>query len=70
MSTRLPYLGSIPLEAEVRKGGDSGQPIVVAYPDSDAAKAIRAIARDVAARVSVLTLQVQADNIIPITMIG
>ena len=64
------YLGSIPLEAEVRKGGDSGQPIVVAHPDSDAAQAIRRIARDVAARVSVLTLQVQADNIIPITMIG
>lgn len=64
------YLGSIPLEAEVRKGGDSGRPIVVAYPDSDAAKAIREIAKLVAARVSVLTLQVQADNIIPINMIG
>lgn len=64
------YLGSIPLEAEVRKGGDSGQPIVVAHPDSAAAGAIRQIARDVAARVSVLTLQGQADNIIPITMIG
>ncbi|HRN67328.1 MAG TPA: Mrp/NBP35 family ATP-binding protein [Promineifilum sp.] len=64
------YLGSIPLEAEVRKGGDSGRPIVVAHPDSEAAKAIRRIARDVAARVSVLTLQVQADNIIPISMIG
>ncbi len=64
------YLGSIPLEAEVRKGGDSGRPIVVAHPESEAAKAIRRIARDVAARVSVLTLQVQADNIIPISMIG
>jgi ATP-binding protein involved in chromosome partitioning len=65
-----PYLGSIPLEANVRKGGDSGQPIVVSHPDSEAARAIRQIARDVAARVSVLTLQVQADNIIPISMIG
>ncbi|CUS02454.1 Protein mrp homolog [Candidatus Promineifilum breve] len=65
-----PYLGSIPLEAQVRVGGDSGRPIVVAQPDSAAAQAIRHIAREVAARVSVLTLQVQADNFIPISMIG
>ncbi len=64
------YLGSVPLDANVRKGGDSGEPIVVAHPDSAAALALRQIARDVAARVSVLTLQVQADNIIPIQMIG
>ena len=64
------FLGSIPLEAEVRKGGDSGQPIVVAHPESEAARAIRQISRDVAARVSVLTLQSQANDIIPITMIG
>ena len=64
------YLGTIPMDAEVRKGGDSGRPIVVAYPDSEAARALRKIARDVAARVSVLTLQVQADNFIPIQMIG
>lgn len=64
------FLGSIPLEANVRIGGDSGQPIVVSHPESAAARAIREIARSVAARVSVLTLQVQADNIIPINMIG
>ena len=64
------YLGSVPLDANVRKGGDSGEPIVVAFPDSAAAIALRQIARDVAARVSVLTLRVQADNIIPIQMIG
>lgn len=64
------YLGSIPLDANVRIGGDSGQPIVVAYPESEAATALRQIARDVAARVSVLTLQAQADNIIPISLIG
>lgn len=64
------YLGSIPLSADVRKGGDSGQPIVIVHPDSEAALAIRRIAREVAARVSVLTLQVQSENFIPITMIG
>jgi ATP-binding protein involved in chromosome partitioning len=64
------FLGSIPLDANVRKGGDDGRPIVVAFSDSEAALALRDIARVVAARVSVLTLQVQADNIIPINMIG
>ncbi len=64
------YLGSIPMDAEVRVGGDSGQPVVVAHPDSAAAKALNEIARKVAARVSVLTLQKQAEGVIPIQMIG
>ncbi len=64
------YLGSVPMDANVRRGGDNGEPIVVAFPDSEAAQAIREISRSVAARVSVITLQSQADNIIPIQMIG
>jgi ATP-binding protein involved in chromosome partitioning len=64
------FLGHIPLDANVRVGGDTGQPIVVAYPDSPAAEAMRQIARKTAARVSVLTLMNQASNVIPINMIG
>lgn len=64
------FLGTIPLDAKVRVGGDAGQPIVVAYPDSPAAQAIRHIARETAARISVLTLLNQASNVIPINMIG
>ncbi len=64
------YLGSVPLDANIRKGGDSGQPIVIAYPDSAAAKILTELASTVAARVSLLTLQKQADNVIPIQMIG
>ncbi len=64
------YLGTVPMDAQVRVGGDSGQPIVVAYPDSEAAVALNEIARKVAARVSILTLQKQAEGIIPIQMIG
>lgn len=64
------YLGSVPMDANVRVGGDAGQPIVVAHPESEAAKALHEIAQAVAARVSVLTLQKQADNVIPIQMIG
>jgi ATP-binding protein involved in chromosome partitioning len=65
-----PYLGTIPLDPKVRIGGDAGEPIVVAAPDSDAAKAIKTIAKDVAARISVMTLQSQQDGFIPIQMIG
>ena len=63
------YLGSIPMDAEIRKGGDSGQPIVIARPDSEAAQAFQTISEQVAARVSVLTLAKQKD-FIPIQMIG
>ncbi|MFN2136069.1 MAG: Mrp/NBP35 family ATP-binding protein [Candidatus Promineifilaceae bacterium] len=64
------FLGSVPMEAEVRVGGDSGNPIVVAHPESEAAKALTKISRKVAARVSVLTLQKQSEGVIPIQMIG
>lgn len=63
------FLGSIPLDADVRKGGDQGQPIVACFPDSPAAEAYRDITRKVAARVSVLTLS-SKDNLIPIQMIN
>ena len=64
------YLGTVPMEANVRKGGDSGEPIVEAYPDSPAAKALTEIAKAVAARVSVVTLSTQSANFIPIEMVG
>ena len=63
------YLGSVPLDANVRVGGDSGQPIVVSHPDAPAAKAIQEIAQKVAARISVLTLQ-KSTNFIPIELVG
>ncbi len=65
-----PYLGTVPMDSQVRIGGDSGEPIVIAAPESEAAKAIRTIAKDVAARISVMTLQSQQDGFIPIQMIG
>ncbi len=46
------FLGEVPLDSAVRIGGDEGTPIVVSQPDSPAAKAIRDIARKVAAAVS------------------
>ncbi|MFM7450826.1 MAG: Mrp/NBP35 family ATP-binding protein [Leptolyngbyaceae cyanobacterium] len=53
---QIPLLGCVPLEMSVRQGGDQGMPIVVADPDSASARALTAIAQQVAARVSVVAL--------------
>jgi ATP-binding protein involved in chromosome partitioning len=42
----VPFLGQIPLDAEVVEGGDEGVPIVVKNPASAAAKAFQAIAQE------------------------
>ncbi|MGP6159245.1 MAG: P-loop NTPase [Vulcanimicrobiaceae bacterium] len=50
MSSQLgvPFLGSIPLDAEIATGGDAGRPTVLERPDSAAAQAYVAIAAEVA----------------------
>ncbi len=65
----VPYLGTIPLDAKVRVGGDIGEPIIIVHPDSPAALAIAEIMPKVAARISVITLANQS-SMIPIKMIG
>jgi ATP-binding protein involved in chromosome partitioning len=65
----VPFLGRVPLELDVRKGGDFGRPVSVSEPGNPAAIAFRQMARDVAARISVLQLQ-NTDNIIPLNVIG
>ncbi|WP_414562179.1 MULTISPECIES: Mrp/NBP35 family ATP-binding protein [unclassified Anabaena] len=52
----VPLLGCIPLEIATRFGGDNGVPIVVADPDSASAKALTAIALNIAGKVSVAAL--------------
>ena len=46
----VPFLGAIPLDAEIVTGGDEGHPIVLEKPDSVAAKAYLAIATELAAQ--------------------
>jgi ATP-binding protein involved in chromosome partitioning len=67
--TGVPFIGEIPLDPQVRVGGDGGLPVVVSHPDSAAAKALVAVAQDIAARVSVQNYMNQ-NNVIPITEIG
>jgi ATP-binding protein involved in chromosome partitioning len=52
----ISLLGNVPLEIQLRQGGDTGLPIVMAAPDSASAKALQAIAQQVAAKVSVAAL--------------
>lgn len=53
---KVPFLGAVPMESEVRVGGDAGTPVILSQPDSPAAKAMQAIAENVAARISVTAL--------------
>ena len=46
----VPYLGAIPLDPDVVAGGDSGRPILVDKPDSNAAKVYAGIATQLADR--------------------
>jgi ATP-binding protein involved in chromosome partitioning len=62
-----PFLGKIPIDQNVRIGGDAGKPIVVSHPDSPVAKALRQIAESMAARVSVAAMS--TNNSLPINII-
>ena len=49
----VPFLGEIPLYTGIRVGGDQGVPIVAGEPESAHAGAIRQIARNLAAQISI-----------------
>lgn len=66
--TGVPFIGAIPMDPNVRVGGDTGKPIVISHPESPVAQALEAIAGDVAAKVSIAALN--QDNIVPIDMVG
>jgi ATP-binding protein involved in chromosome partitioning len=53
-SAGVPFMGCIPIDPDVRMGGDNGIPIVISHPDSPAALALTAVAKNLAARVSVI----------------
>jgi ATP-binding protein involved in chromosome partitioning len=53
---KVPLLGQIPLDPEIRQAGDEGLPVLVRAPESPQAEAFRAVAGAVAARISTLIL--------------
>ncbi len=50
----VPWLGALPLQMSIRSQTDSGRPTVVAEPDGEVARSYHAIARALAANVSIL----------------
>jgi ATP-binding protein involved in chromosome partitioning len=62
------FLGQIPMDAEVRSGGDLGKPVVIANPNSKPAQALTALAKALAARLSVEALS--STPVLKIDMIG
>jgi ATP-binding protein involved in chromosome partitioning len=60
----IPFLGSIDLDPEVRRGGDSGRPVALAGPDSPPAKPFHDLAQRIA---SGLAARGAAESVIKIT---
>ncbi len=56
---QAPFLGVIPLEPAVRVGGDEGKPIVLSQPESPAGVALRRIAEQLAAQLSIAAFKRQ-----------
>jgi len=53
--TGTELLGSIPLETNIRLGGDEGKPVILLDPTSEASVAIRGISQAIAAAISIKT---------------
>jgi ATP-binding protein involved in chromosome partitioning len=64
----VPFIGAIPMDPAVRQGGDQGVPVVISHPESPVSSALKSIAEDVAAKISVAAMQ--KSDFIPISMIG
>ncbi len=59
----VPFLGKIPIDPRIRIGGDTGKPLVVEHPDSEEAKIITQIARNLAAQISISNANLSAPKI-------
>ena len=57
------FSAGLPIYQPIRIGGDTGRPIVVAEPQSAAARAFRAVAEQAAAQVSIASY----NRVIPLT---
>ncbi|HNK64077.1 MAG TPA: Mrp/NBP35 family ATP-binding protein [Anaerolineales bacterium] len=66
-ATETAFLGKVPIDQNVRIGGDSGKPIVVSEQESPVAKAFTEIAQKIAQKVSVSALG--TNNTLPINIV-
>ncbi len=56
---KVPFLGEIEMDPQIRIGGDTGKPVAALGEDAPGAKSVYAMARAVAARLSVVNLAAQ-----------
>jgi ATP-binding protein involved in chromosome partitioning len=66
-ATDTTFLGKVPIDQNVRIGGDTGKPIVSAYPNSAVSIALQDIAQKIAAKVSIAALS--GRNELPINIV-
>ncbi len=64
----VPFIGAIPIDPQVRSGGDSGKPVVITHPESAVARALARVAMDIAAKISVAAIT--QGNFVPINLVG
>ncbi|MEN6299539.1 MAG: Mrp/NBP35 family ATP-binding protein [Anaerolineaceae bacterium] len=64
----VPFIGAIPLDPSIRTGGDSGEPVVLKYPESIVSQTLQKITQDIAAKISVAAIE--QNQPIPVDMIG
>ncbi|HEY3267862.1 MAG TPA: iron-sulfur cluster carrier protein ApbC [Armatimonadota bacterium] len=69
---KVPFLGAIPLDIDVRIGGDTGMPISAAKPDSPQSLAFMELASRVAAAASVaaMDMQAQSEGFVPLNTLA
>jgi ATP-binding protein involved in chromosome partitioning len=56
-------MGKIPMDPAVRAGGDEGRPIVISDPESEAARVMRSVAEQTAAKLSVAAFQAEENAV-------
>jgi ATP-binding protein involved in chromosome partitioning len=54
--TGVPFIGSIPIDPQVRVGGDDGNPVSLSHPDSAVSQALTEVAEKIAAQISVTAI--------------
>lgn len=57
------FLGGIPINPQIREGGDTGKPIIYSMPDAQESKIILDIAKNLAAQISITNISKAVSNI-------
>jgi ATP-binding protein involved in chromosome partitioning len=67
MDMSVPFLGRIPIDEPVRRGGDNGVPIVISAPESAPSRALFTLAERVAQQVSIASYSRRAIPLTPVS---